>query len=103
MDEQKDAYRRLRAFLSDELRRDDLPAELRTRYEHWCALDTPAVSSDTPLDQLALSPRVRTALRRAGIETAGDLLAMPEADRAALPYVGPQFLADIRVALGEYI
>lgn len=95
------AYGRLRLFLLDELRRDDVPSELRQSYARWLERVAVPVFADTPLDDLALTARVRTALRRAGIRTAGDLRALSEADRAALPYIGPQFLADIRVALGE--
>lgn len=95
-----DALERLERFLRDELRRDDLPPDLRGEYEQRLArLLVPA--ADASIDELPLSSRARGYLRRSGIATVGELAALTDDERAALPYMGPQFLAEIRAALGE--
>jgi DNA-directed RNA polymerase alpha subunit len=96
-----DAIDRLMGFLRNELRRDDVPALLRAEYVDRLARIEGAPRPQTSLDELPLPARTRSALRRAGIATAGQLAALPQDERAALPYIGRQALADIRAALGE--
>jgi DNA-directed RNA polymerase alpha subunit len=98
-----DALERLTQFVQTELARDDVPRGLRVAYEELLERfeDREAPDSATPVDELPLAARALAALRSAGIATAGQLAQMDEAARAALPYIGPLYLAQIRAALGE--
>lgn len=94
---------RLAAFLRDELQKDDLTPALRDEYRERlerAGLPAPPYP-ETPVEELPLHRRTHGYLRRVGITTAGQLAALTEAERAALAYMGPQYLADIRVALRE--
>lgn len=94
---------RLARFLREELARDDLPVHVRDEYERRleAAGVSPPPPADASVDLLELTPRTRTALKRAGIRTVGELAALSDGERAALPNIGPLFLSDIRIALGE--
>jgi DNA-directed RNA polymerase alpha subunit len=98
-----EAHARLARFLQDELSREDLPQDLQTEYtarlervSHERLLDDP-----TPVAELDVHPRARAALERAGVDTIAKLASMSETERALLPYMGRQFVAEVREALAR--
>lgn len=72
-------------------------------------VQSPSVRSDAtleagpPLDLLALSPRPHNCLRRAGIDTIGQLAAMSEEQLLAVRNLGPTSLAEIQQKLAGYL
>lgn len=91
---------RLIAFLRAELDRP-LPDELRREYAARLARassEAPGVD-DAPVESLGLDRRWTTALRRAGVETVGQVARMDDAERQALPNVGPYALDLLKQAL----
>ena len=57
---------------------------------------------DTPIERLQLSPRTQNCLKRAGIDTVGQVLGMSEADLLKIRNFGDKPLAELRQKLEEH-
>lgn len=58
-------------------------------------LPAPGSKADSPIDDLPAAPQVRWRLRKAGVETIGQLAGLSTDELAALPGVGPRIVAAV--------
>lgn len=56
----------------------------------------------TPIEKLQLSPRSHNCLKRAGINTVGDVVRMSEAELLRIRNFGQQSLEELRQRLHEH-
>jgi DNA-directed RNA polymerase alpha subunit len=61
---------------------------------------TPELPDDTPLEQVDLPPRIRTALEAAGMKTVGQVRDAPDETLLGLQDVGKASVAHLRETLG---
>ncbi len=64
-------------------------------------LPVPGSKADRPIDDLPAAPQVRWRLRKAGIETIGQLAGLSTDELAALPGVGPRIVAAVETGMAE--
>jgi len=74
---------------------DPLADDLADGYATTLAFDL------TPVAELNLHPRARSALRRADVVTVAELAALSDGELAAVPYMGPLFIEQVHAALSE--
>ena len=89
------------AIFSDPDRVEELTA--REPVEVEAAVDAPAATggdNDLLIDELELSVRSFNCLKRAGIETIGELLQKSESERAAIPNFGQKSIDEVIENLG---